>query len=102
MQSPAAAAVFLQVYISRLQQLVAAAPLKPGGGYMTGTSTAAAGAAAEASQLVQWRRVHEDRRALFSHFYWALWCLNRREQEASGVQPPPGLWHQVLVALKLR
>lgn len=57
-------------YVSCLQSLLAAcgAGVAPHSG--SGGDLAAAGRAAEeVARLVLWRREHEDRRALFSHYY---------------------------------
>ncbi len=81
-----------QRYISRLQQLLAATDSATSPHNCDPTKVAAAeaaGAAAALSSLVTWRRSHEDRRALFSHWYWALWCWNKDEMAKSGAVPQP-------------
>ncbi|KAI8470482.1 MAG: hypothetical protein J3K34DRAFT_420654 [Monoraphidium minutum] len=83
-------------YISRLQSLLAACSGGSAG------DLAGAGAAAEGvARLVLWRREHEDRRALFSHYYDAVWSLNWREAQSSGPPPPPDAWARLLPALQL-
>ncbi|KAF8070905.1 COG8 [Scenedesmus sp. PABB004] len=65
---------------------------------------AAGGADAEAavSRLVLRRREMTDRHALFSHYYWAVWCLNQGEMASAALAPPPPAdWRGVLAALRL-
>jgi hypothetical protein len=48
------------------------------------------------------QREHEDRRALFSCFYWACWSWNRRSMQRAALQPPPAaFWRQLLALLQL-
>jgi hypothetical protein len=43
-----------------------------------------------------------DRHALFSHYYFAVWCLNVDELRASPMVPPSeGDWSNVLFELQL-
>lgn len=58
-------------------------------------------AAAELETLVSMRRDHEERRALFSCYYWAIYSWNREEMTHGG--PPPSLstWKAALHGLRL-
>jgi hypothetical protein len=48
------------------------------------------------------QREHEDRRALFSCYYWACHSWNLHRQQQQQLQPPgPGLWRQLLASLQL-
>jgi hypothetical protein len=94
----------LQEYIKCLQQLL---PHISGAGspdYNSGSSNASAAAAQQAVEsMVLQRREMTDRLALFSHYYWAVWCYNKGELAAQGAAPPaPQLWTQVLHSLNLR
>jgi predicted phosphoribosyltransferase len=43
-----------------------------------------------------------DRHALFSHYYWAIWCLNINEMQAACLQPPSNeSWRAVMQQLQL-
>lgn len=44
------------------------------------------------------QRKHEERRSLFSCFYWAIFSWNSQEMEAAGAPPPRSLWGNVLVS----
>lgn len=42
----------------------------------------------------------EDRKALFSCYYWALYCWNKEEMQTTHRSPPPAsLWFTILVRL---
>jgi len=93
----------LQQYISCLQQLV---PIINSGSPRSGSSgsnAAAAAAQQQVEQLVLKRREMTDRHALFSHYYWAVWCFNRGDMGSHQVAPPsPQDWARVLQHLNLR
>ncbi|KAK9813706.1 hypothetical protein WJX73_004214 [Symbiochloris irregularis] len=56
----------------------------------------------EIDSLVCMRREMEDRKALFSCYYWALYCWNREERSSlEAVPPPPAIWQAILEGLKL-
>jgi hypothetical protein len=43
-----------------------------------------------------------DRHALFSHYYWAIWCLNINEVRTACLQPPSNeSWQGVMQQLQL-
>ncbi len=94
----------MQQYISCLQQLL---PLimssSPTISSSNGSNAAAAASRQAAEKLVLQRREMTDRHALFSHYYWAVWCFNRGELAAQGLQPPTQQqWEQVMHSLNLR
>ena len=41
--------------------------------------------------------MHEERRALFSCFYWAIFSWNRDEMRSQGEPPQLALWARLLV-----
>ena len=43
------------------------------------------------------QRTHEERRALFSCFYWAIFSWNRDEMGSQGEPPQLALWARLLV-----
>lgn len=43
------------------------------------------------------QREHEERRALFSCYYWAIYSWNREEMTAGGQPPPTPTWRSALV-----
>lgn len=45
------------------------------------------------------QRNHEERRALFSCFYWAIYSWNSQEMADAGSPPPPSVWGHLLVRL---
>ena len=97
-----AEAVFPQ-YIERLRQLLAAPSLGSSGSSRAGGSSGGSGSSGgELERLVAWRREHEDRRAMFSHFYWAAYLLNAGETAAAGAPPSTKAWAEVLWSLQLR
>jgi hypothetical protein len=93
----------LQHYIGCLQQLL---PRVVNGSPVinSGSSNASAAAAQQAIEaLVLQRREMTDRHALFSHYYWAVWCFNKGELAAQGLAPPTlQQWTQVMHSLNLR
>jgi hypothetical protein len=109
----------LQQYIARLQQLLhvirsdsnsslahlsnpaaaasAALPSSP-----SSPASPAAAAQQQVCKLVLHRREMTDRHALFSHYYWAIWCLNSNEVQAACLQPPSTEnWRGVMQQLQL-
>eukprot|EP00775_Hariotina_reticulata_P006223 gene6223-6460_t len=59
-------------------------------------------AAAEVNRLMLKRREMTDRHALFSHYHWVVWCLNKSEMEVAGlVTPPVETWAALLQQMKL-
>lgn len=46
------------------------------------------------------QRKHEERRSLFSCFYWAIFSWNSQEMAAAGAPPPRSLWGNVLVSAR--
>lgn len=112
-----AAAAFgfhLQQYISRLQQLLqvircdsSSSLSNPAAAALASSptctpATPAAAAQQQACKLVLHRREMTDRHALFSHYYWAVWCLNSSEVATACLQPPPSEhWRAVMQQLQL-
>lgn len=94
----------LQEYIKCLQQLLRHINGTGSTEFNSGSSNASAAAAHQAVEaMVLQRREMTDRLALFSHYYWAVWCYNKGELAAQGTAPPaPQLWAQVLQSLNLR
>ena len=45
------------------------------------------------------QRDHEERRALFSCYYWAIYSWNREEMVAGGAAPGVSTWKAALVGL---
>lgn len=45
------------------------------------------------------QRDHEERRALFSCYYWAIYSWNREEMAAGGAPPGDSTWKAALVGL---
>lgn len=45
------------------------------------------------------QRDHEERRALFSCYYWAIYSWNREEMVAGGVSPGVSTWKAALVGV---
>lgn len=43
------------------------------------------------------QRTHEERRALFSCFYWAAYSWNRQQLPAAGAPPGATFWSALLV-----
>eukprot|EP00879_Flechtneria_rotunda_P033250 GHRR01036811.1.p1 GENE.GHRR01036811.1~~GHRR01036811.1.p1 ORF type:complete len:144 (+),score=56.68 GHRR01036811.1:264-695(+) len=101
--------ICMQHYMSRLQQLLQLLHASGSSSVMSQPPTAvaagspAAAAMQEVSQLVlRWREM-TDRHALFSHYHWAIWCLNRSDMESAQLTPPPAeTWKAVLQQLSLR
>ncbi|KAL3131996.1 hypothetical protein ABBQ32_008620 [Trebouxia sp. C0010 RCD-2024] len=63
-------------------------------------ATGAAGTDLEV--LVSMRRDHEERRALFSCYYWAIYSWNREEVVTGGAKPPAlSFWKTALSGLQL-
>ncbi|KAL0026150.1 hypothetical protein WJX79_005406 [Trebouxia sp. C0005] len=58
-------------------------------------------AAAELETLVSMRRDHEERRALFSCYYWAIYSWNREEMTTGGPPPSFSTWKAALHGLRL-
>jgi hypothetical protein len=107
-----------QQYIARLQQLLHVIRSDSSIGMLSNPAAAAAAAAPSAPpspplspaaaaqqqvcKLVLHRREMTDRHALFSHYYWAIWCLNISEVQARGLQPPSNeSWRGVMQQLQL-
>jgi hypothetical protein len=43
------------------------------------------------------QREHEKRRALFSCYYWAIYCWNLEELKTAGEPPGREFWRAILV-----
>ena len=43
------------------------------------------------------QRMHEERRALFSCFYWAVFAWNREQLAAAGRPPDASFWTALVV-----
>lgn len=48
--------------------------------------------------LLPLQRLHEERRALFSCFYWAVFSWNQEELATAGPPPDAGFWSHILVS----
>lgn len=59
------------------------------------------GAAADLEALVSMRRDHEERRALFSCYYWAIYSWNREEMASGSAPPSVSTWKVALHGLQL-
>lgn len=98
----------LQQYIACLQKLLplilSSSHNSPDLNSSSSSNNATAAAAQQAvASLVLRRREMTDRHALFSHYYWAVWCFNKGEVTSQGLMPPsPNQWAQVLNNLELR
>lgn len=101
-------------YISRLQQLLqvirsdsSSSLSNPAAAALASSptctpATPAAAAQQQACKLVLHRREMTDRHALFSHYYWAIWCLNSSEVATACLQPPPSEhWRAAMQQLQL-
>lgn len=74
-------------YINKLKRLLAEVNQSPGEGSPS---------AVELTKLVTWRRQHEDRRALFSKYFWGLLSWNIAEMAKAGKPPGATVWNQIL------
>jgi hypothetical protein len=92
-----------QQYISCLQQLLPCVLSSSPVINSSGSNVSAVSCRQAVESLVLQRREMTDRHALFSHYYWAVWCFNRGELAAQGLAPPTQQqWEQVMHSLNLR
>jgi hypothetical protein len=93
----------MQQYISCLQQLLPRVLSSRPVISSSGSNVSAVSCRQAVESLVLQRREMTDRHALFSHYYWAVWCFNRGELAAQGLAPPTQQqWEQVMHSLNLR